>query len=161
MNMIRLNEIPKLIVSIVICQLAGLIGSVFTTASIPTWYLTLNKPFFTPPNWLFAPVWLTLYTLMGVAAFLVWRQGLKDRQVQRALTIFGVQLILNAFWSVAFFGLQSPVAGLIVIIMLWIAIVLTILWFLSISKPAGLLLMPYILWVSLAAALNVAIVILN
>lgn len=98
---------------------------------------------------------------MGVAAFLVWRQGLKDRQVQRALTIFGVQLILNAFWSVAFFGLQSPVTGLIVIVMLWIAIVLTILWFLSISKPAGLLLMPYILWVSLAAALNVAIVMLN
>jgi benzodiazapine receptor len=161
MNMIRLNEIPELIVSIVICQLAGLIGSGFTTASIPTWYVTLNKPFFTPPNWLFAPVWLTLYTLMGVAAFLVWRQGLKDRQVQRALTIFGVQLILNAFWSVAFFGLQSPITGLIVIIMLWIAIVLTILWFLSISKPAGLLLMPYILWVSLAAALNVAIVILN
>jgi benzodiazapine receptor len=97
MNMIRLNEIPKLIVSIVICQLAGLIDSVFTTAAIPTWYVTLNKPFFTPPNWLFAPVWLTLYTLMGVAAFLVWQHGLKDRQVQRALAIFGVQLILNAF----------------------------------------------------------------
>jgi benzodiazapine receptor len=161
MNMIRLNEIPKLIVSIVICQLVGLIGSVFTTASIPTWYVTLNKPFFTPPNWSFAPVWLTLYTLMGVAAFIVWRHSLKDRQVQRALKIFGVQLIFNAFWSVAFFGLQSPIAGLIVIIMLWIAIVVTILWFLPISKPAGLLLMPYILWVSLAAALNMAIVMLN
>jgi benzodiazapine receptor len=161
METIKLNEIPKLIVSIVFCQCAGLIGSVFTSTAIPSWYVTLNKPFFTPPNWLFAPVWITLYTLMGVAAFLIWRQGFQDRQVQRALSIFGVQLILNALWSAAFFGLQSPLAGLIVIVILWLAIVLTILKFFPISKTAGILIMPYILWVSFAAVLNVAIVLLN
>lgn len=161
METTKLNEIPKLIVSIVFCQCAGLIGAVFTSTAIPSWYVTLNKPFFTPPNWLFAPVWITLYTLMGVAAFFIWRQGFQDRQVQRALSIFGVQLILNALWSAAFFGLQSPLAGLIVIVILWLAIVLTILKFFPISKTAGLLIMPYILWVSFAAVLNVAIVLLN
>lgn len=161
METTKLNEIPKLIVSIVFCQCAGIIGSVFTSTAIPSWYVTLNKPFFTPPNWLFAPVWITLYTLMGVAAFFIWRQGFQDRQVQRALSIFGVQLIFNALWSAAFFGLQSPLAGLIVIVILWLAIVLTILKFFPISKTAGLLIMPYILWVSFAAVLNVAIVLLN
>jgi benzodiazapine receptor len=161
METTKLNEIPKLIVSIVFCQCAGLIGSVYTSTAIPSWYVTLNKPFFTPPNWLFAPVWITLYTLMGVAAFLIWRQGFQNRQVQRALSIFGVQLILNALWSAAFFGLQSPLAGLIVIVILWLAIVLTILKFFPISKTAGLLIMPYILWVSFAVVINVAIVLLN
>lgn len=161
MNIIKVNDIPKVIVSIVICQSAGLIGSVFTSTAISSWYVTLNKPFFTPPNWLFAPVWITLYTLMGVAAFLVWQKGFHDRQVKIAVSIFGVQLILNAFWSVAFFGLHSPLSGLIVIIILWIAILATILKFFTISKTAGLLLIPYILWVSLAAALNGALVILN
>ena len=98
---------------------------------------------------------------MGVAAFLVWQHGFQDRQVKRAVGIFGVQLILNALWSGAFFGLQSPLAGLIVVIVLWLAILATILKFSTISKTAGLLLIPYILWVSLAAALNGAIVILN
>jgi benzodiazapine receptor len=155
------KDIPKLFASIVVCQLAGMIGALATSASIQTWYVTLNKPFFTPPNWLFAPVWLTLYTLMGISLFLVWRLGVQDPRMKRALAIFGVQLLLNAFWSIAFFGLRSPLAGLIVILMLWIAIAATILKFLPLSKPAGLLLIPYILWVSIAAALNVAIVLLN
>ncbi|HUV02938.1 MAG TPA: TspO/MBR family protein [Desulfobacteria bacterium] len=161
MNSIKVPEPLKLVLSILICQSAGLMGSVFTSTSIATWYVTLNKPFFTPPNWLFAPVWLTLYTLMGVAAFLVWQNGFHNSQVKRAVRVFGVQLILNAVWSGAFFGLQSPLSGLIVIIMLWIAIVATILKFFTISKTAGLLLIPYIFWVSIAAALNGAIVILN
>jgi benzodiazapine receptor len=155
------KDILKVIVSIVVCQLAGIIGALATSASIQTWYVTLNKPFFTPPNWLFAPVWLTLYTLMGISLFLIWRQGVHDRPVQIALALFGVQLLLNAFWSIAFFGLRSPLAGLSVILALWIAIAATILKFLPLSKPAGLLLVPYILWVSIAAALNVAIVLLN
>jgi len=155
------KDILKLIVSIFVCQLAGMIGAVATSASIQTWYVTLNKPFFTPPNWLFAPVWLTLYTLMGISLFLLWRQGVHDRLVQIALAIFGIQLLLNAFWSIAFFGLRSPLAGLSVILILWIAIAATIVKFLPLSKPAGLLLIPYILWVSIAAALNVAIVLLN
>jgi benzodiazapine receptor len=161
MDSIKVLAPLKLVLSILICQSAGLIGAVFTSASISTWYVTLNKPFFTPPNWLFAPVWLTLYTLMGVAAFLVWQHGFQDPQVKRAVSIFGVQLILNALWSGAFFGLQSPLAGFIVIVVLWIAILATILKFFAISKTAGLLLIPYILWVSLAAALNGALVILN
>lgn len=155
------KDILKLIASIFVCQLAGMIGAVATSASIQTWYVTLNKPFFTPPNWLFAPVWLTLYTLMGISLFLVWRLGVHDRPVQIALAIFGVQLLLNAFWSIAFFGLRSPLAGLTVILVLWIAIAVTIVKFLPLSKTAGLLLTPYILWVSIAAALNVAIVLLN
>ena len=155
------KDILKVIASIVVCQLAGVIGALATSSAIQTWYVTLNKPFFTPPNWLFAPVWLTLYTLMGISLFLVWRLGVHDRPVQIALSLFGVQLLLNAFWSIAFFGLRSPLAGLLVILMLWIAIAATISKFLPLSKPAGLLLIPYILWVTIAAALNLAIVLLN
>ncbi|MBE0517427.1 MAG: tryptophan-rich sensory protein [Methanophagales archaeon] len=155
------KDILKLIASIVVCHLAGQIGAVATSASIQTWYVTLNKPFFTPPNWLFAPVWLTLYTIMGISLFLIWRLGVQDRHVKIALALFGFQLLLNTFWSIAFFGLRSPLAGLSVIILLWIAIAVTIVKFLPLSKPAGLLLLPYILWVSIAAALNGAIVLLN
>lgn len=155
------KDILKLIASIVVCHLAGQIGGVATSASIQTWYVTLNKPFFTPPNWLFAPVWLTLYTIMGISLFLIWQQGIHDRHVKIALALFGFQLLLNTFWSIAFFGLRSPLAGLSVIIVLWIAIAVTIVKFLPLSKPAGLLLLPYILWVSIAAALNGAIVLLN
>jgi len=157
----KLTEIARLVASIVICQGAGLIGSVFTTPAIPTWYAALRKPFFRPPNWLFAPVWITLFTLMGVSAFLVWRRGLDDQQVKIALTIFVIQLILNTSWSVIFFGLRSPLGGLIVISVLWIAILLTILNFSKISMAAGLLLVPYILWVSFAAVLNLFIWRLN
>jgi tryptophan-rich sensory protein len=155
------KDILKLIASIVICYLAARIAAVSTSTSIQTWYVTLNKPFFTPPNWLFAPVWLTFYTLLGISLFLIWRQGFHNPQVKIAVVIFGVQLILNTFWSIAFFGLQSPLAGLIVIIFLWIAIAMTIIKFLPLSKSAGLVLIPYILWVSFAAALNAAIVMLN
>ncbi len=151
----------KLVVSIVICQLAGLIGSLFTTPSIPTWYATLQKPSFTPPNWLFAPVWTTLFVLMGISAFLVWRKGLNDKQVRISLSIFGAQLILNILWSIMFFGLKSPLVGFIEISILWLAILFTILKFFKISKTAGILLIPYILWVSFAAILNISIMILN
>jgi benzodiazapine receptor len=157
----RATQSIKLVVSIVICQLAGLIGSVFTRNSVPTWYTTINKPPFTPPNWLFAPVWTILFVLMGVSAFSVWRKGLSDRKIRIALSIFGAQLILNILWSVAFFGLRSPLAGLIVIAILWAAILLTILNFLKISPTAGILLIPYILWVSFAAILNTSIFALN
>jgi len=161
MKKIGAIEILKLVVSVLICQFAGFIGSVATAPSIPTWYATLNKPFFTPPNWLFAPVWVTLYTLMGISAFLVWRKGLSDQHVRTGLIIFAVQLILNVLWSAVFFGLRSILAGLIVIAILWIAILLTILNFYKTSKTAGLLLIPYILWVSIAASLNFSVLLLN
>ena len=157
----KLGNIIKLLISVIVCECAGLIGSIFTTGAIPTWYAALQKPSFTPPNWLFAPVWSTLYLLMGIAAFLVWRKGLADRQVRIALIIFLIQLILNILWSVVFFGLESPLSGLIVIIVLWIAILITILRFWKISHAAAWLLVPYIVWVSIATALNASIWALN
>ena len=129
----RLRYVFKLLISIVACQCAGLIGSVFTTPAIPTWYAALEKPAFTPPNWLFAPAWVTLYLLMGISASLVWRRGLEDTRIRTALITFLVQLVLNALWSVVFFGLESPLYGVIVIVILWIAIVLTIVKFFRIS----------------------------
>ena len=108
----------KLLISIVACQCAGLIGSVFTTPAIPTWYATLQKPAFTPPNWLFAPAWATLFLLMGISASIIWHRGLENRQVKAALMIFLIQLILNMLWSIAFFGLQSPISGVIIIVLL-------------------------------------------
>jgi benzodiazapine receptor len=155
------RDIIKLVVSIVACQGAGAIGSIFTTPAIPTWYATLQKPFFTPPSWLFAPAWITLYLLMGIAAFLIWRKGLGQKGVRAALVVFLVQLVLNALWSVVFFGLQSPLWGVVVILALWVAILLTIIRFFKLSTAAGALLVPYILWVSFASVLNVAIWVLN
>jgi benzodiazapine receptor len=148
-------------VSIVACLAAGAIGSIFTRQAIPTWYATLDKPVFNPPNWLFSPVWTLLYILMGIAAFLVWRKGLENKQVRIALIVFLVQLVLNALWSVAFFGLESPLYGLIVIVALWLAILVTVLRFYRISLTASVLLWPYLLWVSFAAVLNSSIWLLN
>ncbi len=155
------SNILKLVVSILLCQCAGIVGSVFTAPAIPNWYAALQKPAFTPPNWLFAPAWITLYLLMGIAAFLVWRAGLGNQSVRTALIIFLVQLVLNSLWSVVFFGIQSPLCGVIVIVILWLMILLTIFKFARISAAAAWLLVPYILWVSFASALNISIWILN
>lgn len=157
----KLIEIIKLGVSIIVCQAAGFIGSIFTTPAIPTWYASLKKPAFTPPNWLFAPVWTTLFLLMGIALFLIWRKGIESHGVKMALIIFLIQLALNILWSVAFFGMRSPLNGLIVIVLLWIAILLTIVHFYKLSSIAGILLVPYILWVSFAGILNVSLFTLN
>jgi tryptophan-rich sensory protein len=157
----RSRNILKLVISIVACQCAGLIGSIFTMPAIPTWYETLAKPSFTPPNWLFAPAWVTLYVLMGVAVFLVWRKGLGIKNVKAALIIFLVQLVLNVLWSAIFFGAKSLVGGAVVIVLLWIAILFTILRFFKISTVAGGLLIPYILWVTFASALNISILALS
>jgi len=161
MDSARSRDILKLVVSIAACQCAGLIGSIFTMPAIPTWYETLAKPSFTPPSWLFAPAWVTLYILMGVAAFLIWRKGLDIRNVKTALIIFLVQLVLNALWSAIFFGAKSLIGGAVVIVLLWIAILFTILRFFKISAAAGGLLIPYILWVSFASVLNISILALN
>lgn len=161
MDRFHLPDIWRLIISIVVCQLAGVIGSIFTTPAIPTWYASLKKPSFSPPNWLFAPVWITLFVLMGIALFLVWRKGLDAPFVKSGLILFGIQLVFNVLWSVAFFGSRSPLGGLIVIIILWIAILLTILQFWKVSQLAGILLLPYIVWVSFASVLNLALFLLN
>lgn len=149
-----MKNITKLIVSIIICQLAGFIGSVFTTPSISTWYSTLTKPSFNPPNWIFAPVWTTLFLLMGISLFLVWREGKRKPGVRIAIIIFSIQLILNILWSFLFFGLKLPIAGFFEIILLWVAILITILEFYRISILSGILMIPYILWVSFATFLN-------
>jgi benzodiazapine receptor len=157
----KTGDIWKLVVSIIACLAAGAIGSIFTREAIPTWYTMLVKPAFNPPNWLFAPVWTLLYIMMGIAAFLVWRKGLENRQVRIALIVFLVQLVLNALWSVVFFGLESPLYGVVVIAVLWVAILFTVLKFYRISLAASVLMWPYLLWVTFAAVLNVSIWLLN
>lgn len=155
------SDIVKLIVSIIACEGAGGIGSIFTVRSIPTWYAALKKPAFTPPNRAFGPVWITLYLLMGIAVFLVWRGGLEQSGVLTAFIIFWVQLAINILWSVIFFGFRSLVGGAVVIIILWILILATIISFFNVSGIAGGLLIPYIVWVSIASYLNIGVWRLN
>lgn len=161
MTRFSIPDIWRLIMSLALCQLAGLIGSVFTTPAIPTWYASLNKPGFSPPNWLFGPVWITLYVLMGISLFLVWRKGLDIPYVKSGIMLFSIQLILNVLWSVVFFGLKSPLGGLVIILILWILILLTMIEFYKVSELAGALLVPYILWVSFATVLNASLYFLN
>lgn len=152
----------QIAVSVIIAQLAGIIGAFATQSSVGSWYTTLVKPWFTPPNWLFGPAWITLYTLMGIAAWLVWRKGgFSDEGVRVALIAYGVQLLINAAWSPAFFGARSPIAGLLIIAVLWVAIAVTIYLFSRHSKVAAWLMAPYLAWVTYASALNFEIWRLN
>ena len=155
------NDYLKLFVAIFVSELAGIIGSFFTISEIPNWYAGLAKPALTPPDFVFGPVWITLYALMGIAAFLIWKNGLGERRVRIARAVFILQLVLNALWSVVFFDLQSPGSALVVIALLWLFIFWTMVLFRKISKWAAYLLVPYILWVSFAMYLNYAIWILN
>lgn len=154
-------KILKLLISILICQGAGILGSLFTTPYISTWYQQLNKPPFTPPNWLFAPAWTILFLLMGISLYLVWNKGWENKEVRKAIFIFAIQLILNIFWSFFFFTLKSLLFAFIEIIILWIAILLTIINFQKVSKTAAYLLLPYLFWVSFASVLNFSVLILN
>jgi len=150
-----------ILISVVICELAGIIGSVFTAPSIPGWYEGLAKPPFNPPNWIFGPVWTILYAMMGVAAYLVYEKGMRNKEVKRAMAVFAGQLLLNTLWSIVFFGAHMILAGAGVIVLLWVGILASILLFRPISKPAACLLVPYILWVSFATVLNSSLYILN
>lgn len=156
-----MRDLPKLIVSVIGCELVGILGTPFTISAIPTWYATLNKPFFAPPNWIFGPVWTLLYFLMGVAFYLIWKQGWKKKRVKTASMYFLSQLALNFIWSPIFFGLRAPLLGLIVIALMWALIVITMKKFYPLSRLAFCLLVPYLLWVSFATMLNAAIVVLN
>ena len=155
------SDIIKLIISIVACEGAGGIGAIFTRNAISTWYAGLKKPAFTPPNSVFGPIWVTLYLLMGIAVFMVWREGLAQEGVRIAFIVFWVQLALNVLWSAIFFGLKSLLGGMVLILLLWIAILVNIAKFFGVSPIAGGLLIPYIVWVSIAANLNVRVWILN
>jgi tryptophan-rich sensory protein len=152
----------QVLLAVGLCEGVGLLAAWATQTSVTTWYPTLTKPSFTPPDWLFAPVWTLLYAGMGVAAVLVWRADGADRAaVRRALALFGLQLLLNGGWSVAFFWARSPAGGLLVIAALWATLAGTTRQFYRLRRAAGLLLVPYLLWISYAAALNGAIWLLN
>jgi translocator protein len=150
-----------LIITIGICLLAGIIGSVFTAAGIPVWYAGLVKPAFTPPAWVFAPVWTVLYILMGISLFLILRSDGKKEYFRISLILFVVQLILNGMWSYLFFGLRSVSLGLFCLVLLFVVLLCTILMTLRVSRDAGLLLVPYLLWLCIALYLNTSIFLLN
>lgn len=149
----------KLVLSLIFPQIAGGLGAFFTLDSVRDWYLTINRPSWNPPNWIFGPVWTTLYVLMGIACYLIWKSDHPEKKELLALYFF--QLGLNALWSPAFFGAQSPTFGLVVIIPLWVLILNCILQFRKVSNWASGLMVPYLLWVSFATALNGAIWWLN
>jgi len=161
MDSSRYQDAVRLVAAIILTNLAGIIGSLFTAPNIPGWYAGLVTPSLNPPSWVFAPVWTALFVLMGVSLFLLWREGTDRPPVRAALLVFGLQLVLNLLWSALFFGLQSPLLGLIEILVLWLAIVATILLAYRVSRPAAYLLVPYLVWVSFATYLTWAIWTLN
>jgi len=170
-----MKNIYKFIISIILCQLAGVVGSVFTTPAINTWYATLKKPSFTPPGSFIGAVWVILFFLMGISLYLVWSKNWQaavttptqkawnrfseklwsgNWREENAVLIFSLQLILNILWSIIFFGLKLPNWAFFELIALWFAILYTIANFYRISKSAAYLLVPYILWVTFAGFLN-------
>jgi tryptophan-rich sensory protein len=151
----------RLIVAVLLPVLVGAVSGLFTASSVKTWFVTLNKPSFNPPSYVFAPVWTTLYIMMGVAFYLVWVSVTDKAQQHKAMTVYFIQLFLNFCWSFIFFYKQRPDLAFIEIVFLWVSIVVTLVLFYRISKPAGWLLVPYLLWVSFASALNYAIWQLN
>lgn len=155
------NSLALLGISVGSALAAGWLGSLFTAPAIPTWYAALEKPFFSPPNWLFAPVWTVLYLLMGVALFLILMVTKSQKQKKTAVALYATQLVVNIAWSVAFFGFRSPELGLFVILVLDGLVAATIKSFWPLSKTAALLLLPYMAWISFATLLNLAIVLLN
>jgi len=176
----KFNNFLKLLASIIICELAGVVGSVFTSPEIEAWYKNLKKPAFNPPNWVFGPAWIIIFILMGISLYLVWQKKFEPKIIsaqtynplsQKFLSgswrrlnivlIFVTQLVLNILWSVLFFGAHSVAAGFFELLMLWFAIVFTMVNFHRVSKVATWILLPYILWVSFAGILNFYIWILN
>lgn len=150
----------RLIAAVLICNSAGLLGALFTETGPSSWYAQLIKPDLTPPGWVFAPVWTSLYILMGISIYIVW--GKKGSPgASRGIAAFSLQLLLNFLWSFLFFGMQSPLLGFACIALLWLAIIASIHYFHRVSPAAAYLLLPYILWVSFAAYLNYSILLLN
>ncbi len=144
----------RLLIALVLPQLAGAIGGLLTAPAITSWYQYLTKPAFSPPNWVFAPVWTALYLLMGLAWYFAWQKGAPKK-------LFLVHLVFNTLWSILFFGLKSPGLALTEIVILWLLIAAVIRQFKHYSKLSAWLLVPYLLWVTFAACLNLAILQLN
>jgi len=151
----------RLLISLALPQLAGLIGSIFTVSAIPVWYVSLQRPSFSPPNWIFGPVWILLYLLMGISSYLIWQKIEQNKKAKESLWLFWIHLFFNAAWSIIFFGLQNPELAFTNIIIIWIFIVILILKFWKINKWSTYLLIPYLLWVSFASILNYSIWYLN
>ncbi|MCH7401581.1 TspO/MBR family protein [Belliella kenyensis] len=147
------------IISLSIPLLAGFVGSLSTASSVNSWYATLEKPSFNPPSWLFAPVWTVLYLMIGVVLYILWTSDHPSKRL--AIKAFAIQMILNFFWSPAFFGLESPLLGLLVILPLWVFILICIRLFKPISATASYMMVPYFLWVTFASLLNISIWYLN
>jgi benzodiazapine receptor len=160
-SLFGLRDPVKLVVSIVLCNMAGFLGTFATQTGPGSWYDLLVKPAINPPSFVFAPVWTTLFILMGIALYLVWMEGTDRPDVRAALGVFGVQLVLNVLWSYAFFAFRSPLLGLIDIVFLWAAIAATIVLFFRVNRTAAYLLVPYLLWVTFATFLNYSILVLN
>ena len=155
-----MNKFIKLIISIALPQIAGFLGSLFTVKNIPVWYAGLNKPSFNPPDWIFGPVWITLYVMMGISFFIIWIKN-DIPNFRFLLSLFILQLSLNSLWSIIFFGLKSPGFAFLEIVILWLAIFMCVIYFYKVSKLSSLLLLPYLLWVSYASVLNYSIWRLN
>jgi len=155
------KQILTIALCIGLCLAVGFAGSSFTPEPGSWYYTTLKTPEWNPPDQLFPPVWTILFIMMGTALAKVLGAGWEKKEVKIGVALFAVQIILNLGWSASFFGMQSPLAGLIVIALLWIFIVLTMLAFSKVSKPAALLLVPYLAWVSFASFLNFTILQLN
>jgi benzodiazapine receptor len=157
-----MNKLTRIIIAVIVCLAVGYSSSQVTRTGVETWYPTIVKPFFNPPNWIFAPVWTLLFVLMGIAAGLVWDKIKEQNEaVKKALGFFLIQLVLNAIWSYLFFGLKNPMLALIEIALLWLMIYETYLKFIKINKIGGYLLVPYLAWVAFAGILNASIWWLN
>ncbi len=155
------KTLTRILIAVAVCLVIGFLSASATASSVNTWYATLNKPSFNPPDWIFAPVWTVLYILMGIAAGMVWSRGFYHKWVKTALYHFGFQLLLNGLWSIVFFGLREPGMALMVILSLVVMILLTIKWFKIVDRKAAYLLYPYLAWVCFATILNFSIWQLN
>ena len=158
------KNIFKFVISIIVCESVGIIGSFFTFSSVTNWFPMLVKPWFSPPSWLFGPVWIIMYFLMGLSLYIIWNSKAelsKQKYRKQFFILFGIQLILNALWSFLFFGLKTPIYGLIDILFLDIVVAMTIIYAYRVSKYAAILLAPYMVWITFATLLNFEIVLLN
>jgi len=155
------KKIAVFLAALALPLLAGFLGSMLTTPNISSWYESLAKPVLAPPNWLFAPVWTILFLLMGVASYLVWKNGRGHKYYRRAWASYGAQLFLNIYWSFLFFSAHNPALAFYGLVSLWSMIVVNIYYFSQIKKAAAWLLVPYILWVTFAGYLNYSIWLLN
>ena len=157
-----MNKISRIAIGVIICLAVGYLSGMVTRTSITTWYPTLVKPSFNPPNWIFAPVWTSLYVMMGIAAGLIWNQIPSQKEaVTKALQFFAIQLVLNALWSYLFFGMYNLMLATIEVVLLWLMIFETYSQFAKINKTASYLMLPYLAWVSFASVLTASIWWLN